>query len=54
MDAGPDRLEDGILERRHEILPFLDRVRVFADLVADVLPAQAHRAHDALSRQLEG
>ena len=27
---------------------------MFADLVADVLPAQAHRRHDALGRQLEG
>ena len=27
---------------------------MFADLVADVFPSQAHRAHDALGRQLEG
>ena len=53
-DAGPGRLKHGVLEGRHEILPFLDRVRVFADLVADVLPAQAHRRHDAFGRQLEG
>ena len=32
----------------------LDRVRVFADLVADGLPAQAHRGDDALGRELEG
>ena len=53
-DAGPDRFKNGVLEGRHQILLVLDRVRVFADLVADRLPAQAHRAHDALGRQLEG
>ena len=52
-DAGPDRLKYGVLEGRHQILHILDRVRVCADLVADRLPAQAHRAHDALGRQLE-
>ena len=52
-DAGPDRLKYGVLEGRHQILHILDRVRVCADLVADRLPAQAHRAHDALGRQLQ-
>ena len=53
-DAGPDRLKYGVLEGRHQILFILDRVRVLADLVADGLPAQAHRRHDALGRELEG
>ena len=34
-------------------MALLDRA-VFADLVAEALPAQAHGAHDALGRELEG
>jgi len=34
-------------------LLILDRVRVFPDPVADVLPSQTHCGHHALGRQLE-
>ena len=50
--TGPARRRD--TREAASILPFLDRVQVFADLVADWLPAQAHRRHDAFGRQLEG